>query len=187
MLHDGDQGRVVRLEELCLRDSQLDTLSLPSIAHIVALAANDIRDLDLSENRFTIVNEEDAKAWEGFLISLADCCVLRRIDLSSNKLGSRAFEILTRVYAKENPIDLESLFKITTQKINPVDNELETRTRKMNIHTNNNNNGDCLDIESPVTVGKIDSTQHGSSILSCCWHIVDLAFRTRLLGNTSDI
>lgn len=160
--YGGDQGKFVRLEELCLRDSKLETLSLPFIAHIVSLAATDLRDLDLSGNQFAVNNGEDARAWEWFLNSLENCCVLRRIDLSGNKLGPRAFEILTRVYAKEKPIDLRSSHKDDVRSMDCDDDKLEIQTRKMNV-SSNIKNGSYLDTEFPVVSHKIDSMQHGLS------------------------
>ncbi|MCJ1469659.1 hypothetical protein MMC07_008295 [Pseudocyphellaria aurata] len=104
--YEDDNGRVARLEELCLRDSQIDTASLPHLARIISSSAHDLRDLDLSENSITITTDDDASAWEYFLKSFSNCCVLRRVDLSGNKLSSRAFDVLTRIYGKEDPIDL---------------------------------------------------------------------------------
>lgn len=163
----GDQGKIVRLEELCLRDSLLETLSLPMIAHIVSLAATDLRDLDLSGNQFAVNNNEDAEAWECFLNSLENCCVLRRIDLSGNKLGPRAFEILTRVYAKEKPIDLRNSCKDVIRSTDRDDGQLEIRTRKINISSIINNDSYYLDTESPMAFDKTDNTRSGLSVLFC--------------------
>ncbi|KAL8734657.1 MAG: hypothetical protein Q9166_001313 [cf. Caloplaca sp. 2 TL-2023] len=102
----GDNGRVVQLEELCLKANKLDASCLPALARVVRLAAYELRDLDLSDNHFTITSSQDANAWEDFLESFAGCCVLRRIDLSSNALGSKAFEVMTRVYSREPVIGL---------------------------------------------------------------------------------
>lgn len=103
--YEDDNGKIARLEELCLRDSQLDIRSLPHLARIITHAAHDLRDLDLSENLITITTDDEVAAWEDFLNSFSNCCVLRRIDLSGNALGSRAFEVLARVYGKEDPVD----------------------------------------------------------------------------------
>lgn len=104
--YDGDQGRVVRLEELCLTNNLLSATSLQALSPIIRLAANDLRDLDLSENNITINTEAEVAIWEDFLTSFRDCCVLRRVDFSQNALGPRAFEVMTRVYAKQEAVDL---------------------------------------------------------------------------------
>lgn len=99
-------GKTVRLEELCLRDCQIDSRSLLHLARIISLAAYDLKDLDLSENQIRVTTHEEVAAWGDFLNAFSDCCVLRRIDLTGNLLGPRAFEVLARVYANENPVDL---------------------------------------------------------------------------------
>ena len=104
--YHGTQGKVVRLEELCLRHVQLDITALPLLGRVISLAANDLRDLDLSENCIKVETDNETRIWEQFLASFSQCCLLRRIDLSNNELGPRAFEVLTRVYARENPLDL---------------------------------------------------------------------------------
>jgi len=104
--YNGPEGKVVRLEELCLKDNQLSVASLASLTPVISLARHELRDLDLSGNKITITTKSDASAWENFLNSFAGCCMLRRIDFSSNTLGPKAFEILTKVYAKEESISL---------------------------------------------------------------------------------
>lgn len=102
-----EHGQVVKLEELCLKGNELTASSLKPLAKVVALAADDLRDLDLSENRISITTSDDAAAWEDFLEALANCCVLRRIDFSGNNLGSKAFEVLARVYGKEKSLETQ--------------------------------------------------------------------------------
>ncbi|KAL8819341.1 MAG: hypothetical protein Q9223_002194 [Gallowayella weberi] len=104
--YHGENGTVVLLEELCLKANKLDATCLPALARIVRLAAHELRDLDLSENLFTITSTQDAHAWEDFLESFAQCYMLRRLDLSGNLLGSKAFEILAKIYSREPVIDL---------------------------------------------------------------------------------
>lgn len=104
--YDGDQGRVVRLEELCLTNNRLSATSLQNLSSIIRLASYDLRDLDLSGNNITIDTETEVAIWEEFLTSFKNCCLLRRIDFSGNTLGPRAFEVMTRVYAKQEAVDL---------------------------------------------------------------------------------
>lgn len=96
--YDGEHGKVVRLEELCLKNNELTARSLETLGKVIVLAADDLRDLDLSDNLITINTSRDAQAWENFLRSFSRCSVLRRIDFSGNALGAKAFEILARVY-----------------------------------------------------------------------------------------
>ena len=101
------QGNIVLLEELCLKANQLTVASLESLTPIIELVANDLRDLDLSDNLISVNDPDDVIPWEAFLTSLSHCCVLRRLDLSGNGLGTKAFEVLARVYAREEPIDAD--------------------------------------------------------------------------------
>ena len=104
--YNGPQGTVVLLEELCLKANRLTVASLQCLTPIIQLAAQDLRDLDLSNNMISVNDPDDVIPWEAFLQSLSNCCVLRRLDLSGNDLGTKAFEVLARVYAREEPIDL---------------------------------------------------------------------------------
>lgn len=97
---------MVRLEELSLAFNAITAHGLKALREPVKLALNDLRDLDLSRNRISVATDEDALAWEDFLSVLKACTVLRRLDLSGNPLGSRAFEILMRVYARQEPVDV---------------------------------------------------------------------------------
>ncbi|MCJ1246378.1 hypothetical protein MMC30_003585 [Trapelia coarctata] len=110
--YQDDNGRVLKLEEVWLKGNELTASSLKPLAKVVALAWDDLRDLDLSENRITISTSEDAAAWEEFLQSFSSCCVLRRIDFSGNNLGSKAFEVLARVYGKEKSFDTQGMVGI---------------------------------------------------------------------------
>lgn len=105
----GEHGKAVILEELGLKGNQLTAESLWALSRVVALSAHDLRDLDLSDNFISVVTTEEVAAWEVLLESFSGCCILRRIDLSGNPLGPRAFETLARVYGKEEPVDLLSL------------------------------------------------------------------------------
>ncbi|KAI4288400.1 MAG: hypothetical protein L6R35_002341 [Caloplaca aegaea] len=103
--HDGEHGRVLYVEELCLRSNKLNAACLPALAHAIRLAASHLRDLDLSDNDFTVTTSQDADAWQDFLDSFRQCRMLRRVDLSGNTLGPKAFEVLARVYSREPSID----------------------------------------------------------------------------------
>ena len=94
-------GRVAKLEEISLKGNQLTVRSLRLLAQVIEQSALDIRDLDISNNNIVVNTSQDVKDWEVFLEAFRKCCVLRRVDLSSNALGSKAFEILSRLYAKK--------------------------------------------------------------------------------------
>ncbi|MCJ1381308.1 hypothetical protein MMC17_004418 [Xylographa soralifera] len=142
MTYDGEHGRVVRLEEVCLKENKLTAKCLRSLAGVMALTACDLRDLDLSDNSICIITDKQAADWEEFLESFSRCCALRRIDLSGNVLGRRAFEILARVYGKSDPIDelfvfdgirLHPNFQASSTDYESGDGSLAQRTRKTSI------------------------------------------------------
>lgn len=171
-----ENGRIVRLEELCLRESQLNTQSLLYLAQIISMVAEDLRDLDLSENFITITTDEHVAAWEVFLSSFSKCCVLRRIDLSGNALGPRAFEVLARVYAKESPVDLalttgmdESLqtHSKDLRSANHCTEELEKRARKTSIALTKERDSSHMEAGPPTSVHREDGGQLGLSDSTC--------------------
>lgn len=100
----GEHGRVVRLEELCLRDNKLDAKCLVDLGHVLRRAADDLRDLDLSSNSISIFTDDDAAAFEYFLRSFAECYVLRRVDFSGNPLGMSRDVADRRLLARRTPI-----------------------------------------------------------------------------------
>ena len=138
LTYDGEQGRCTRLEELCLQGNQLTVFSLQNLTRVILACDQDLRDLDLSDNSITITTDEEAGIWEDFLTSFQGCCVLRRLNISGNALGPRAFEILTRVYASEGAVDfvLPADFEnpqYETQSPATSMSGLVKKTRKMGI------------------------------------------------------
>ena len=85
--YHGEQGKVVKLEELCLRDNELDAKCLMDLGLVIRSAAHDLEDLDLSNNCISTVTDADTAAWEYFLRSFAECYALRRVDFGGNPLG----------------------------------------------------------------------------------------------------
>ena len=177
--YEGDQGRVVRLEELCLMNNRLSATSLQVLSPIIRLASNDLRDLDLSENNITINTEAEAAIWEDFLTSFKHCCLLRKIDLSHNALGPRAFEVMTRVYAKQEAVDLVLPTDFEQVQIN----ERRTSTdidglgrvmRKMSVVSNPDDWGSDGD-HDPKSDNK--GSRHGLSAISYLVELVDSLFR----------
>lgn len=167
MEHSNENGKIVRLEELCLRDCQIDCRSLLHLARIISLAAYDLRDLDLSENQIKVTTHEEVAAWGTFLNAFCNCCVLRRIDLSGNLLGPRAFEVLARVYGNDDPVDLvpsdcvEESAESSTMSLRSTSqegDELTKQVRRLGIATNMERGQ--RRIESVV----VDRTEPGSSL-----------------------
>lgn len=156
------QGRCTRLEELCLKNNDLSLASLQALTPIIRLACYDLRDLDLSANRIHINTEDEVAIWEQFLTSFEKCCVLRRLDLSENGLGSRGFETLLRVYVKERPIDLilsSRLDQVRDDIQDPFTDYLGHRLRKMSLASESDeHSGDLTDNPIP---SKRKGSRHG--------------------------
>ncbi|OCL14573.1 hypothetical protein AOQ84DRAFT_21349 [Glonium stellatum] len=95
-----------KLEELNLSGNLLTTKSLRLLARIIRLASYDLKELNLAENCITATKNDELEDWEEFLESFRNCMVVRRIDLSGNKLcGPRVFEVLARVYSEHPSVD----------------------------------------------------------------------------------
>ncbi|KAI4220189.1 MAG: hypothetical protein L6R36_007796 [Xanthoria steineri] len=165
--YHGETGRVVQLEELCLKANRLSTACLPPLARIIRLAAHELRDLDISDNTFTITTVHHADAWEDFLDSFAECCVLRRIDLSGNPLGSKVFEILARTYSRESAIEPLLYGDLGDPLLGPMQNRrvtlgedesLEQQTRNLSLASASDTYSDDDD-EGHITAeeGKVGS------------------------------
>ena len=138
--YDSDQGKVARLEELCLRDNHLHAKSLHALTPVIKLSSYDLRDLDLSDNNITINTDEDVATWENFLLSFSRCCVLRKIDFRGSALGSRAFEVLLRVYAKE--------MTVSTRLLDNTDVDHDQETASSNLAALERR-AQCLSIRAP--------------------------------------
>lgn len=94
------------LVDLNVSDNALSTRSLARLAPIIRQSKFNLQTLDLSNNWFKVTTTTEAREWEEFLCAFHDCMTLRRLDLSDNpSLGSRAFEVLARVYDREPLVD----------------------------------------------------------------------------------
>ncbi|KAL8765821.1 MAG: hypothetical protein Q9209_007225 [Squamulea sp. 1 TL-2023] len=197
--YGGENGRVTQLEELCLKTNNLSTNCLSALACIIRLAAHDLRDLDISDNRFTIATNQDAEAWEDFLKSFAECRVLRRLDLSGNPLDPKVFEVLARVYNREPAIVLmqqgdaeETLHSQTSSRRGTLEQteSLVRRTRNLSLasasdsHPDDDHEGDMSAEESMVGHG----IGHGWSTPLLVDGMVDRCYcqTQNLLRNTKD-
>ena len=108
--YNAGSGRVTRLEELSLNHNQLTVQALESLGWIIKLSSGELRDLDISHNAINVTSQEDARRFQVFLESFADCHMLRRIDFSGNDLGVKGFEVFARVYGNQTlePSKLDS-------------------------------------------------------------------------------
>ncbi|KAL8667072.1 MAG: hypothetical protein Q9202_000994 [Teloschistes flavicans] len=167
--YDGGTGKVLELEELCLKANGLDATCLPALARIVTLAAHDLRDLDLSDNHFSITSPEDAAAWELFLRSFAKCCMLRRVDLSGSPLGPKAFEVLARVYSREPGIELLSEDEIELPSPNRESrrNTIIDHPGSLSRHTRNLSVGSAGEIDTDDERG---ASAIDSKVTNGRWH-----------------
>lgn len=181
LTYDGEQGRCTRLEELCLQGNQLTVVSLQALARVILVCGQDLRDLDLSDNNITITTDEEAELWEDFLTSFQECYVLRRLDISGNSLGPRAFEVFTRVYACESAVDFilppdfeETQYEVqspTTGMSDPV-----RKAKKMSIGSDPDDHaGD--EVTSPRTQ-KRKSSKQGWLVFLCFTRAVLTPFQS---------
>ena len=155
--YECEQGKVVRLEELSLSDSKLEACCLPMLGRIVESASENLRDLDLSKNDIKITTDAEAAAWELFLSSFSNCCRLRRIDLSGNSLGYRAFEILTRVYSREIMVEVALLSDDTART---REEQLGILTKTLSLASSPDGHAHLPAGQSP-TVGDSEEFRHG--------------------------
>ena len=100
--HTEDSGRILILEEASFKGNELTMTSLGILATIIELSAQTLRDIDLANNQIEVCTFDDAQNWERFLVAVNSCCALRRLDLSGNSLGPKAYEILSKAYATGN-------------------------------------------------------------------------------------
>ncbi|KAG9822391.1 hypothetical protein KCU68_g16659, partial [Aureobasidium melanogenum] len=113
LLADGLQNALTTCRDLALVDlnltnNDLTTRSLARLAPLIQASFYTLQTLDLSHNNFQVSTDAQAEEWQLFLQSFRNCMTLRRLDLGDNPdLGSRAFEILARVYSREPAVDPE--------------------------------------------------------------------------------
>ncbi|KAF3490529.1 leucine rich repeat protein [Arthroderma uncinatum] len=91
---------VVRLTELCLKGNKLSVISMMRLSEIIFLGSTTLVKVDISNNGVCIVSDFERQAWGAFLRSFQNCCVLKKVDFSGNRLGSAGFDVLERIYLK---------------------------------------------------------------------------------------
>ncbi|KAI7651145.1 hypothetical protein KC318_g15926, partial [Hortaea werneckii] len=101
-LKRGNDLASLALEDLNLSENGLTVASLARLAPIIELARHDLKTLNLSNNKFVVMTDDEAEQWESFLTSFRGCLKLRRLDLGDNPdLGRRAIEIFARIHINE--------------------------------------------------------------------------------------
>ena len=186
LTYHGTQGRCTRLEELCLKDNNLGLRSLRLLTPMIRLACRDLRDLDLSYNRIHIDTKEEVASWEDFLSSVDQCCLLRRLDLSGNDLGHRAFEVLLRVYSRNAPLDIMIPSSLTqgrdSSPVSPNTEHTDLALRKLSLtseheglHDISANNAILLQ-QKACRKGLLWPVRHG--------RLADLRFRFFITGRS---
>lgn len=91
-----------KITELHLSGNQLTVKSLEMLTEVVALSGADLREVDFSRNRIEVRDQEQKRAWLGFLRAFDGCCVLRKVNLSENVLGIGGIEMLARAYMQSD-------------------------------------------------------------------------------------
>ena len=193
--HNGEQGKVTFLEELCLKDNGLTVHALRSLAAAVKLAAEDLRDLDLSNNLISVQSPEEAQSWAEFLESLGNCCVLRRLDLSGNALGPKGFEIMAKTFSRAEHIDklmlkenarLSIQANDTADPGNEIDTRLTARLRSMSVSSAIAEDDEEGDVDESEPRPKTSRLRDGMLDLSSRDFIYDTdAFKARSIQRSS--
>ncbi|QKX63349.1 uncharacterized protein TRUGW13939_10519, partial [Talaromyces rugulosus] len=92
---------IAKLTGLNLQGNKLTVSCLRELGELIRLSAQDLRELNLSNNQITIKDYNsrvEAQEWELFLTSFSQCCVLKKVDFSDNSIGDTGMDIFARVY-----------------------------------------------------------------------------------------
>jgi Leucine Rich repeat len=98
-------SNAIGFRRIILSDADLGAYSLNPISLMLRHHGRHLVELDLSHNHITITNDVEAHDFEQFLSEFRKLPHVRRLNLSGNRLGQRAFEILTRVYLREDRLE----------------------------------------------------------------------------------
>ena len=91
-----------RLLGLNVSQNALSVKSLSELAPSLEAAAPHLEDLDISGNSVVVETDDDSRHWETFLRSFRRCTAVKKLNLAgSNLSGSKAFEVLARVYSEQ--------------------------------------------------------------------------------------
>ncbi|KAK3707909.1 hypothetical protein LTR37_011761 [Vermiconidia calcicola] len=104
-LESGSSIASLALEDLNISGNGITTASLARLAPIIEQAKYNLKTINLTNNNIRVETDEQAQQWQEFLRAFEGCLRLRRLDLSSNPLGPRAFEVFARTHVLERPID----------------------------------------------------------------------------------
>ena len=167
-LGNHEDNYIIWLEELNLSDNGITPASLWTLSKVVRLACDHLKEFDLSDNALCIKSVDDAHCWEYFLRSLSKCCLLRKLDLSGNDIGCKGFEILTRSYGQEPPLDFVlpsqlSARGYTRSSISASIEGLENAISDLSIGPNTS----TVNREDTTKIGKSKSSKHGALSHPC--------------------
>ncbi|KAL3475465.1 hypothetical protein BJX99DRAFT_247525 [Aspergillus californicus] len=158
--HRDDEHPVglAKITEFHLRGNNLTVHSLAKLGEVIANSSGDIRELDLSQNKISVVTVEEKVTWQRFLESFQNCYMLKKLDLSGNPLGVAGLEILARVYIKS---DLEFVEGDAGAAIEEVP-ELAEAVGSLQITGKENESPRAVRAKKSPNKGKVK--QNGSSI-----------------------
>lgn len=140
----GNSQASVALEGLNLRDNNLTTRALATLAPVIELAKNELKTIVLSDNAISVTTDQQALEWEAFLVAFKHCKTLRRLDLSGNhELGARALEVFSRVHCNEPAIDPIALG--SDRSVFTLDELSESEDEKSGATEDIHNNHGALD------------------------------------------
>jgi hypothetical protein len=94
---------IVKLTGLHLQGNQLTASCLQGLSELIRLSAQDLRELNLSNNKIFIKDYSsrmEVQEWELFLRSFSQCCVLKKVDFGDNSIGDTGIDIFARVYTQ---------------------------------------------------------------------------------------
>lgn len=107
-LYEAITTNVLKLEGLHISDNEITPAGLLHLGMVIRAAANQLRDLDLSNNKIGATNKKETVLLERFWIDIGEVRQLIRLDLSGNPLGNaRSMEVLLRCYSRELPLEMD--------------------------------------------------------------------------------
>lgn len=166
------------LNILKLSGNTLTCDSLYEISASVRLAAEEIQEIDLSNNEISVTTVEDAKQFSAFLQTLRHCKALKIINLSGNNLsGSLAWEAFARTYAAHFTDNKDVLDRLADDFDGTDMNKISGGLTNLEIQRRDSAHEDSLQHGSLVVglpsiatfnIGNVNLTDSGALWLSSC-------------------
>ncbi|ODQ53306.1 hypothetical protein SAICODRAFT_70905 [Saitoella complicata NRRL Y-17804] len=95
-----------QLEELYLGENDITAAGLVHLVDVIRSSSQTLKVLELQRNKITMEGTISITCFEIFLNAFRDQSMLHKLDLSSNELGDKGFEVFCRVYAAEPAVIL---------------------------------------------------------------------------------